>query len=40
MNIVFRVSNDGVAFRYEFPETSNDVKKITAEETSFHFLHW
>lgn len=37
MNIVFRVSNDGVAFRYEFPETSTDVKKITAESTSFHF---
>ena len=37
MNIVFRVSNDGVAFRYEFPETSSDVKKITKEETSFYF---
>lgn len=37
MNIVFRVSNDGVAFRYEFPESSTDVKKITAEATSFHF---
>jgi len=38
MNIVFRVSNDGVAFRYEFPEQSTDVKKITAEETTFHFF--
>ena len=37
MNIVFRVSNDGVAFRYEFPERSTDVKKISAEATSFHF---
>jgi hypothetical protein len=37
MNIVFRVSNDGVAFRYEFPETSTDIKKITGETTSFHF---
>lgn len=37
MNIVFRVSNDGVTFRYEFPETSKDVKKISAEATSFHF---
>jgi len=37
MNIIFRVSNDGVAFRYEFPETSADVKRITTEETSFHF---
>ncbi|HLG39296.1 MAG TPA: glycoside hydrolase family 97 catalytic domain-containing protein [Chitinophagaceae bacterium] len=37
MNIVFQVSNDGVAFRYEFPEKSTDVKKINAEATSFHF---
>jgi alpha-glucosidase len=37
MNIIFRVSNDGVAFRYEFPETSSDKKKITSEETTFHF---
>jgi hypothetical protein len=37
MNIIFRVSNDGVAFRYLFPETSTDVKKITAEATTFHF---
>jgi len=37
MNIVFQVSNDGVAFRYEFPENSPDVKKIKAEATSFHF---
>jgi hypothetical protein len=38
MNIIFRVSNDGVAFRYEFPEQSTDVKKISSEETSFHFM--
>ena len=38
MNIIFRVSNDGVAFRYEFPENSVDLKKITAEATSFHFM--
>src|SRR6478609_378246 len=37
MNIIFRVSNDGVAFRYEFPEKSTDVKKIKSEATSFHF---
>jgi alpha-glucosidase len=37
MNIIFRVSNDGVAFRYEFPERSADVRKIVTEETSFHF---
>jgi hypothetical protein len=37
MNIVFRVSDDGVAFRYEFPEKSGEIKKITSEATSFHF---
>ncbi|MCP9753471.1 glycoside hydrolase family 97 protein [Ferruginibacter sp. HRS2-29] len=37
MNIVFRVSDDGVAFQYQFPERSTDIKKITAEATSFHF---
>lgn len=37
MNIIFRVSNDGVAFQYEFPGKSTDIKKITAEATSFHF---
>ena len=37
MSIIFQVSNDGVAFRYEFPEKSTDVKKINAEVTSFHF---
>lgn len=37
MNLIFRVSNDGVAFRYVFPETSAEVKKITAEATSFRF---
>jgi hypothetical protein len=37
MNIIFRVSDDGVAFQYEFPEKTSDTKKITAEATSFHF---
>ena len=37
MNIIFRVSDDGVAFQYEFPERSSDVKKISSEATSFHF---
>jgi alpha-glucosidase len=36
-DIIFQVSNDGVAFRYYFPEHSTDVKKITQEFTSFHF---
>lgn len=38
MNIIFRVSDDGVAFRYEFPETSSEVRKIISEETSFRFF--
>ncbi|MGC4104288.1 glycoside hydrolase family 97 protein [Ferruginibacter sp.] len=38
MNIVFQVSNDGVAFRYEFPGSSADIKKIMEEKTSFHFV--
>src|SRR5205085_2717113 len=37
MNIIFQVSNDGVAFQYEFPDKSADTKKIMAEATSFHF---
>ncbi len=37
MNIIFRVSNDGVVFRYEFTETSSEKKRITSEETTFHF---
>lgn len=37
MNIVFKISNDGVAFQYEFPEKSNDIKKIITEATSFRF---
>jgi alpha-glucosidase len=37
VNIVFQVSNDGVAFRYEFPQISSDIKKIKLELTSFKF---
>lgn len=38
MKIVFQVSNDGVAFRYEFPQISTEIKKIKQELTSFHFI--
>jgi hypothetical protein len=38
MDIIFQVSNDGVAFRYLFPETSGDLRKLTDEVSSFHFL--
>jgi alpha-glucosidase len=37
LDIVFQVSNDGIAFRYYFPDTSEDQKKITREVTSFYF---
>ena len=37
MNIIFRVSNDGVAFRYQFPDKSDELKYITEEATSFAF---
>jgi len=37
-DIIFQVSTDGVAFRYHFPEKSDDIKKITKENTSFNFL--
>lgn len=35
--LIFQVSDDGVAFRYYFPDKSTDVKKITAELTSYRF---
>jgi hypothetical protein len=38
MEVIFQVSNDGVAYRYHFPETSPDIKKIKEETTSFHFM--
>ncbi|WP_235048361.1 glycoside hydrolase family 97 protein [Arcticibacter svalbardensis] len=37
LDIIFQVSNDGVAFRYYFPEKSTVVKKITVEATSYNF---
>ena len=37
MDIIFQVSNDGVAFRYYFPEKSNDIHKIKKEISSFNF---
>jgi hypothetical protein len=38
MDIIFQVSNDGVAFRYYFPEKSETIRKIREEATSFNFL--
>jgi hypothetical protein len=37
MDLIFQVSNDGVAFRYYFPDAAADPKTITAEHTSWHF---
>jgi alpha-glucosidase len=37
LDVVFQVSNDGVAFRYFFPGKSSGVKKIMQELSSFHF---
>ena len=37
LDIIFQLSNDGVAFRYFFPGKSSDVKTITQEITSYHF---
>ncbi|MGK9476437.1 glycoside hydrolase family 97 catalytic domain-containing protein [Melioribacter sp. OK-6-Me] len=37
MEIIFQVSNDGVAFRYYFPGESNKPVKIYKELSSFHF---
>ena len=37
MDVIFQVSNDGVAFRYFFPETSAEIHTLTADASSFHF---
>ena len=37
IDIIFQLSNDGVALRYYFPETSKDIKKIIEEKTSYNF---
>jgi alpha-glucosidase len=38
LDIIFQVSNDGVAFRYRFPETSARVHRLSEELSSFNFL--
>lgn len=37
LDIVFRVSGDGVAFRYKVLGHTEDEKRVIAESTSFHF---
>ena len=36
IEFIFRLSDDGVAFRYLLPEKSEEVKNIVEENTSFH----
>jgi len=37
IDIIFQLSNGGIAFRYHFPETSKDIKKIIEEKTTYNF---
>jgi len=37
LDVIFQVSNDGVAFRYVFPERSATVHRLSSEATSFRF---
>lgn len=38
LDVIFQVSDDGVASRYSFPETSAEKRRVTEERSSFHFL--
>lgn len=37
LEIIFQVSNDGIAFRYHFPEKDVTTKQLLEEKTSFNF---
>ena len=37
LEVVFQVSNDAVAFRYQLKKNNNNTENITSELTSFHF---
>lgn len=37
IQVIFQVSNDGVAFRYHFPGQTDKAVRILRETTSFHF---
>jgi hypothetical protein len=37
MEIIFQLSKDGVALRYNFPSTSKEPKKIVQEKTTYNF---
>jgi hypothetical protein len=38
LDVIFQVSDDGVAFRYVFPDTDAAVHRLKEELSSFHFL--
>ena len=38
LDVIFQVSDDGVAFCYRFPETDATVHEVREEVTSYHFL--
>ena len=38
LDVIFQVSNDGIAFRYYFPDRDTKISKLSAEKTSFHFF--
>ena len=35
INVIFRAYNDGIAFRYQFPKSDGNIRKITAEGSGF-----
>ncbi len=37
LEITFQVSDDGIAFRYTFPDRSSEVRRINEEVSSFNF---
>lgn len=37
IEIIFQLSDDGIALRYHFPETSKEIKKIIEEKTAYNF---
>jgi hypothetical protein len=38
MDMVFNLSDDGIAFRYVFPDTSDSIKTIIDEKTTYNFV--
>src|SRR6185295_9542016 len=37
LQVIFQVSDDGVAFRYRFPRTSTQMQRLASEASSFRF---